>query len=230
MLNDRKTSILKLIVEDYISTGQPVASKQLVERYQLALSSATIRNIMAELADLGYLHQPHTSAGRIPLYKAYRVYLESLSDETQNQEDSDESRAFSVVSGVEDATHRHIVNRLSELTSQLALLSFPQRNYLSGIANFLENPEFTDIDQLAAIFRILEIPEATKPAFIYPAQGHEVVFLIGNENYYEQMNNCTFVYMNYPCGSVQGYLGIVSPLRLDYHKTLDVFTQLTANL
>ena len=80
MLNDRKKKILRLIIEDYISTAEPVGSRNLARKYDLGLSPATIRNEMSDLELLGYLEQPHTSAGRIPSPQAYRFYVDSLTE------------------------------------------------------------------------------------------------------------------------------------------------------
>lgn len=78
MLNDRKKKILQLIIEDYISTAEPVGSRTIARKYNLGISPATIRNEMSDLEMLGYLEQPHTSAGRIPSAQAYRFYVDSL--------------------------------------------------------------------------------------------------------------------------------------------------------
>lgn len=78
MLNDRKKKILQLIIEDYISTAEPVGSRTIARKYDLGISPATIRNEMSDLELLGYLEQPHTSAGRIPSAQAYRLYVDSL--------------------------------------------------------------------------------------------------------------------------------------------------------
>ena len=78
MLNERKKKILQLIIEDYISTAEPVGSRTIARKYDLGLSPATIRNEMSDLELLGYLEQPHTSAGRVPSAQAYRLYVDSL--------------------------------------------------------------------------------------------------------------------------------------------------------
>ena len=78
MLNDRKKKILQLVIEDYISTAEPVGSRTIARKYDLGISPATIRNEMSDLEMLGYLEQPHTSAGRIPSAQAYRFYVDSL--------------------------------------------------------------------------------------------------------------------------------------------------------
>ena len=80
-LTDRKRRILRAIVEQYISTAEPVGSKAIAELAGLDVSSATIRNEMAELTELGYLEQPHTSAGRIPSVQGYRLYVNELMQE-----------------------------------------------------------------------------------------------------------------------------------------------------
>jgi F0F1-type ATP synthase assembly protein I len=76
----RKKTILRAIVESYIATAEPVGSKAVAELTGLTVSSATIRNDMADLTEMGYLEQPHTSAGRIPSPKGYRVYVNELMD------------------------------------------------------------------------------------------------------------------------------------------------------
>lgn len=87
-LNDRKKMILKAIIEAHVKEGEPVGSKYLTQNKQIALSSATIRNEMAELESLGYLEQPHTSSGRVPSEVGYRFYVNSLMQKyrmTQNE-------------------------------------------------------------------------------------------------------------------------------------------------
>ena len=77
-LDARKLDILKLVVDRYIRTGEPVGSKAIADALEYSVSSATIRNDMAALEQLGYLEQPHTSAGRIPSYRGYRYYIANL--------------------------------------------------------------------------------------------------------------------------------------------------------
>ena len=78
MLNERKKKILQIIIEYYISSAEPVVSRTIARKYDLGLSPATIRNEMSDLELLGYLEQPHTSAGRIPSAQAYRFYVDAL--------------------------------------------------------------------------------------------------------------------------------------------------------
>lgn len=77
-LDSRSQAILRAVIEEYVTTAEPVGSQALVDRYRLAVSSATVRNVMAELEDAGYLSHPHTSAGRVPTDAGYRLYVESI--------------------------------------------------------------------------------------------------------------------------------------------------------
>ena len=77
-LTDRQRTLLLLIIRDYIDTAQPIGSKRLVDHYQLKLSPATIRNEMAALTEMGYLRQPHTSAGRVPTEDGYRYFVSQM--------------------------------------------------------------------------------------------------------------------------------------------------------
>lgn len=78
MLDDRKIKVLQAIIHSYITTAEPIGSRTISKKYNLGVSSATIRNEMSDLEDLGYLSQPYTSAGRIPSDKAYRLYVDKL--------------------------------------------------------------------------------------------------------------------------------------------------------
>lgn len=86
-LDERKTKILNAIIRNYLETGEPVGSRTISKYTDLNLSSATIRNEMADLEELGYILQPHTSAGRIPSDKGYRFYVDHLMEEKNREVD-----------------------------------------------------------------------------------------------------------------------------------------------
>ncbi len=116
-LSQRKELILAAVVEFYIATGEPVGSKFLVTALPFTVSSATIRNEMAELSELGYLEQPHTSAGRIPSDQGLRYYVDRLLD-TVNPSESEMFRILSTVDHTEGDAKR-ILSQLCDLTAQL---------------------------------------------------------------------------------------------------------------
>ena len=82
-LSDRKKKILQLVVDDYISTAQPVSSKSITEKYLTNISSATVRSELAGLEEMGYLTQLHTSSGRVPSVEAYKLYVAELMDKSK---------------------------------------------------------------------------------------------------------------------------------------------------
>jgi heat-inducible transcriptional repressor len=103
-LTPRQREVLNSIVETYIATGEPVASRTIASRRREALSPATIRNVMADLFEGGYLDQPHTSAGRVPTEKAFRAYVESLTARRLNPADAERLRAD--LDGADSVTER----------------------------------------------------------------------------------------------------------------------------
>lgn len=126
MAEDRKLDILRAIVEDYVSTHEPVGSKALVERHRLGVSPATVRNDMAALEEEGLIAQPHTSAGRIPTDKGYRLFVDRLT--TVKPMSSAERRAISTflegANDLDDVVQRS-VRLLAQLTQQVAIVQYP---------------------------------------------------------------------------------------------------------
>ena len=84
-LDERKVKILKAIIKNYLETGEPVGSRTISKYTDLKLSSATIRNEMADLEEMGYIVQPHTSAGRIPTDKGYRLYVDDMMKQKESE-------------------------------------------------------------------------------------------------------------------------------------------------
>ena len=126
MLDDRKLEVLRAIVEDFVSTTEPVGSKALAERHSLGVSPATVRNDMAALEDEGFITHPHTSAGRIPTDKGYRLFVDKLS--SVKPLSSAEKRAIqSFLEGAVDLDDvvRRSVRLLSQLTRQVAVVQYP---------------------------------------------------------------------------------------------------------
>jgi heat-inducible transcriptional repressor len=126
VLDDRKLEVLRAIVEDFVSTNEPVGSKSLAERHGLGVSPATVRNDMAALEDEGYITHPHTSAGRIPTDRGYRLFVDRLS--AVKALSSPERRAIqSFLEGAVDLDDvvRRTVRLLSQLTHQVAVVQYP---------------------------------------------------------------------------------------------------------
>ena len=124
--DDRRFEVLRAIVADFVSTKEPIGSKSLVERHNLGVSSATVRNDMAVLEAEGYIAQPHTSSGRVPTEKGYREFVDRLDDVKPMS--SAERRAILTFleSGVDlDDVLRRAVKLLAQLTRQVAIVQYP---------------------------------------------------------------------------------------------------------
>ena len=126
MLDERKLSVLRAIVQDYVATSDPVGSKALSERHSLGVSTATIRNDMATLEDEGYITQPHTSAGRVPTDSGYRLFVDRLA--TVKPLSAAERRAIQVfldgAVDLDDVVLR-TVRLLAQVTGQVAVVQYP---------------------------------------------------------------------------------------------------------
>ncbi|MDQ4149270.1 MAG: heat-inducible transcriptional repressor HrcA [Actinomycetota bacterium] len=118
-LDRRKGSILRAIVREYVRTGQPVASKTLVERYRLQVSAATIRNDMGVLEELGYIVQPHTSAGRIPTDAGYRWFVDNWPGPSWPNLSAEARKAIDAIVASEFRGLEHTLESTSHLLSQL---------------------------------------------------------------------------------------------------------------
>lgn len=127
-MDERKKQILHAIIKDYISTAEPVGSRAVAKKYNLGVSPATIRNEMSDLEDLGYIEQPHTSAGRRPSNKGYRYYVDSLMEkETLDEKSMSAIRQFlSHQLNEMDFFMRQCCQMISHLTNYTAIVSLPQ--------------------------------------------------------------------------------------------------------
>ena len=126
MADDRRLKVLSAIVTDYVRTREPVGSRALVERYRLGVSPATIRNDMAVLEDEGYIHQPHTSAGRVPTEKGYRLFVDQIA-RIKPLSAPERAAITTLLTGEADLEQvvARAVRVLARLTGQLAVVEYP---------------------------------------------------------------------------------------------------------
>lgn len=124
--DDRRLEVLRAIVADFVATKEPIGSKALVERHNLGVSSATVRNDMAVLEAEGYIAQPHTSSGRVPTEKGYREFVDRI-DEVKPLSSAERRAILSFLdSGVDlDDVLRRAVRTLAQLTRQVAVVQYP---------------------------------------------------------------------------------------------------------
>lgn len=126
MISERSFEVLRAIVQDYVSTREPVGSKALLERHGFGVSSATIRNDMSILEEEGLIHAPHTSAGRVPTDSGYRLFVDRLNDLKQLSSAERHAMETLLESNVDlDEVLGRSVRLLSQLTNQVAMVQYP---------------------------------------------------------------------------------------------------------
>lgn len=138
-LGERKLTILKAIIQNYLETGEPVGSRTLSKYTDLNLSSATIRNEMADLEDLGYIFQPHTSAGRIPSDKGYRLYVDMLMEEKEQELNEMQEQMLDKA------------DRMEQLLSQAARVLANSTNYATMVSTPVSSANKLKFIQLSAV-------------------------------------------------------------------------------
>lgn len=142
-LNDREKTILRNIIHQFVLTAAPVGSRNIARRYGLGLSPATIRNIMADLEEAGFLGHPHTSAGRVPTDKGYRFYVNTLMDPPSLTKEEKQLIEFELKQYTDETDEliRVTSTILSDITNQLAMVTYP--NLDTGILERLQIVQLT---------------------------------------------------------------------------------------
>ncbi|HLK60295.1 MAG TPA: heat-inducible transcriptional repressor HrcA [Chthonomonadaceae bacterium] len=335
-LDVRKVRILQAVVNDYVQTSKPVGSERLIEVYKLGCKSATVRNEMAEMAEMGYLVQPHTSAGRIPTDRGYRYYVDELMnppaalapEDTRRAQDAYEKaqsevadlvlQTCRILSGLTSyasiatdplteattlrriyltgASPRHILlvallstghveHRLIELETapgdralaplanylnaqiaghdleevgrrlrgletpnnmaahastlakvvttlaQVTAALSERRVFLEGANQLLRQPEFQDVQRLEILFHALEQRNALYQVLRRALLGSDIAIIIGHENAYEPMQECSVITTSYRIGNrMAGYLGVVGPTRMNYDRVVAAVNLMASSL
>lgn len=150
-LSERKLKILQTIVSDFIDSAEPIGSRTLSKKTDLNISPATIRNEMADLEDMGYLAQPHTSAGRIPTDKAYRLYVNRLMQKYELPEDEKEAISKELTSDIIelDKTIKHASELLSQITNLTSFAMTPRQD-----TNKIKHVKFLPVDEETVVLMI----------------------------------------------------------------------------
>ena len=160
-MTERQVAILAAIIEQYAEIAAPVGSITMAKLF--GVSSATIRSEMARLEQMGLIAQPHTSAGRVPTDKGYRVYVNSLTDADNGEVLKLDRGARAIEARVNthgdraDRAIRSVVDSLVELTQNLGIATIGDQLYMSGIGNLFSQPEFMQGNHTQAVARLLEI-------------------------------------------------------------------------
>lgn len=222
-MTERQARILQAIIEQYSEIASPVGSVTLAKLF--GVSSATIRSEMAKLEDLGYIEAPHTSAGRIPTDKGYRVYVNTITDAQladtpkladhstraiQARVESNASRA--------DRAIRGAVDSLVELTHNLGLATIGDELYMNGIGNLFSHPEFLQTNHTQEVAKLLDNLE---PWLREAAPNEPLNVYIGSENPIGRNSGASLIISKF-CSpfSDASYIGVLGPTRQNYARTM----------
>lgn len=233
-MTDRQQKILQLVVREYVRTAVPVGSKNISEI--LDCSSATIRNEMSELERMGYLAQPHTSAGRIPTDAGYRYYVNLLLDgrDLSRREQEDIQTELLKLKAQNTRLARFTSKLLSNYADSLAVTSIGSADDFatSGAKHLLETPEFEDRKQIADVFEAVdefeEVLNMMKQKKDASEKSTAVSTFIGAENPVKEMQNCSLVMSEFelPSGE-KGVVAILGPKRMEYKRNISLVEYMT---
>ncbi len=223
-MTDRQASILRAIVEQYAEVASPVGSSLLAKVFNV--SSATIRAEMAELERLGLIHQPHTSAGRVPTDRGYRFYVNSINDQVAPQSERRAERALAArveSGGLPERTIRNAVDTLVELTHNLGLATIGNQLYMSGLSNLFGQPEFMHGNQVQQVARLLDNLE---PWLREAAPNEPLSVYIGQENPIGRSAGASLIISRFRSPySDRSYIGVLGPTRQQYRDVMSLVSR-----
>ncbi len=221
-LTQRQIKLLKCITEEFIETANPVGSETLEKKYSLGISSATIRNELSTLTQLGFLKKSHLSAGRSPTSMGLKYYVRNLMT-PKNLTASEEIGAKEKVWDYRNEFDRLLHETTKELANRTRSMAIATTDhglvYNYGASNLLEEPEFYNIDVTKTVLSLLDNSnfwfEIINKAGTLD-DDNIVHLLIGEDLGLEHLEPCGFVYQNYEAGPHKGILGVIGPARFRY--------------
>ncbi len=225
MMTERQAKILAAIIEQHAELAAPVGSVLLARLF--GVSSATIRSEMAKLEEMGYIAQPHTSAGRIPTDKGYRLYVNSIVEGSSipSYEDRHTKAIESRIGGHSRADHaiRTAVDSLVDLTHNLGLATIGDQLYLSGIGNLFAQPEFNGGEHVRDVARLLDNLE---PWLRETAPNETLNVFIGSENPIGRDSGVSLIISRFQSPySDRSYIGVLGPTRQSYARVMSLVSQ-----
>lgn len=217
----RKRLVLKAIVREYLETAEPVGSETIAAKFDLGVSSATVRNDMAELEALGLIVQPHTSAGRIPTEEGYRFYVGEFVREAElaARERRRLEHALAEARRRQEAAMRELARTLAGLTEESVFMRLGGGTYLTGMTNLIRKPEFRESELLYAVSSMFDEFDRLVRDVHPSADGVEV--LIGRENPFGEQLSTVVAPFGFE-GFGEGIIGIIGPTRMDYDLNVTV--------
>jgi|GEM_PF-2872579 heat-inducible transcriptional repressor len=217
----RRKDILRAVVREHLRTAEPVGSECLCRRYDLGVSSATVRGALADLVEEGLLVQPHTSAGRVPSESGYRTYVDEFVAEAVLAER--QRRAIVAAMAEFEATRERAVKSfarmLAEMTGETVILRVsPEETLFAGLTNLAAKPESRLTPLVLELSRALDEIEATMTE-VRRRLSQDVAVFIGSDNPFGDDLSGVFTNLDVP-GIGETTVGVVGPKRMDYDQNV----------
>lgn len=222
-MTDRQLAILGAVIEQYAEIAVPVGSVTLAKLF--GVSSATIRSEMVKLEEMGLIMAPHTSSGRIPTDKGYRLYVNGITEAQMSELPAGIDRS---ARAIDMHVHSHIdkadrairsaVDSLVELTGNLGIATIGSELYMNGIGNLFSQPEFLRANHTQAVARLLDNLE---PWLREAAPNEPLNVYIGSENPIGKASGATLIISRFRSPySDNSYIGVLGPTRQDYARVM----------
>ena len=223
VMTERQIQILSAIIEQHAEIAAPVGSVMLAKLF--GVSSATIRSEMARLEEMGFIAQPHTSAGRIPTDAGYRFYVNMLNDTYDNNMLPELDRSARTIEARvnthgnhADRAIRSAVDSLVDLTHNLGIATIGDELYMSGIGNLFSQPEFASANHAQSVARLLDNLE---PWLREAAPNEPLNVYIGAENPIGKTSGVSLIISRYRSPySDRSYIGVLGSTRQSYDKVM----------
>lgn len=217
--DSRRRAVLASTINRYIKDASPVSSDDLAQDFDL--SPATIRNILAELEDTGYLTHPYTSGGRMPTYKGYRYYVDFLLSQMcmfQGEKERITKEYRMRIKRIEDTLERtsDLVSQITHYAGIVSFIDWEDKLFYRGVSFILDQPEFQNFDKMRILIGMIEDKKRLLN-IINKDFDEKVKVYIGDEIECPEMRNCSIVVSGYRRKSKpSGRIAVLGPMRMEY--------------
>ena len=221
-MDTRKKKLFNIILKEHIKSGKPIGSTLLVDKSGLKLSPATVRHEMMKLEKEGYIFHPYTSAGRIPTEKGYRFYINNFLQEKRLTL-REKKILREIIHKRSKRDYRDLIKSLAKalalLSRQTIIVGFSPRDvYYTGISNILCQPEFSQLDLVYDMSKIIDHLDEVM-SHVFNEMDNQIKILLGKKNPFD--NRCGVIIGKYKLNhGPGGMLGILGPMRMPYDKNL----------
>lgn len=228
-LTERQAQILIATIEEYVKNARPVGSAELQEVCGFPFSSATIRNEMTELENLGFLYQPHISAGRVPTDKGYRYFVDYITERRLNKMKIEEQKKLQEellkLKAREKMLARTLAKLMSNFSRNLAITGLVEDKefFEAGIKDLISQPDFSNIDEICQVAELVDYLDENIEKLTGEIKEKQVNTFIGQENLFTGSGDFSIVISKCVLpGGEEGIVAILGPKRMEYKRNISI--------